>query len=394
MKKLILCVDRDDDLGVKGGLNTPLLGEEEVRSAVFSLGLRDPEDSDTNCLLAGLKLYKEMREEGEDVEIGVIAGDASLGRKADEALATQLENLLSATGASSVILVSDGAEDESFYPVVASRVKVDSVKRVYVKQAPGIESIIHVFMKTMKEEKIQRKVLVPLGLALVVYGICAVSGVAYAGVGAIAITLGAYFFVQAYRLEGNVLAFYRNVRVGVETGHVSLPFSILSLILISGGVLLGWGAVLAMRESPLAILVITFFRVSLWWFVVAAVVYGLGKTIDVYLRKGVLMWNFFTVVVSLVAMGFLMSGALGLIDFIVNFTLEQPQSPEVLKDVFFNMVVGISLAMVGGYLHHYMSERSRSEDLGEAQAEKSFSEQEQSGAGVEKVDLVEAGADR
>ena len=69
MKTLVLCVDRDDDFGVKAGLTSPIVGRKDNLRAVISLGLEDPEDSDTNSLFAGLKTYDELVDDDEDVEI-------------------------------------------------------------------------------------------------------------------------------------------------------------------------------------------------------------------------------------------------------------------------------------------------------------------------------------
>ena len=42
-KVLILCVDRDDDLGVKTKIKTPILGRKENLEAAVALALKDPE---------------------------------------------------------------------------------------------------------------------------------------------------------------------------------------------------------------------------------------------------------------------------------------------------------------------------------------------------------------
>ena len=42
-RTLILCVDRDDDLGFKAAVTGPVIGKEACISAANSLGLIDPE---------------------------------------------------------------------------------------------------------------------------------------------------------------------------------------------------------------------------------------------------------------------------------------------------------------------------------------------------------------
>src|SRR3989442_104102 len=44
MKTLVLCVDRDDDVGTKTPVKGPLIGRDENLVAATKLGLADPED--------------------------------------------------------------------------------------------------------------------------------------------------------------------------------------------------------------------------------------------------------------------------------------------------------------------------------------------------------------
>ena len=45
-KILVLCVDRDDDIGSKGGLETPIVGRSSCINAGIRLAIEDPEDPD------------------------------------------------------------------------------------------------------------------------------------------------------------------------------------------------------------------------------------------------------------------------------------------------------------------------------------------------------------
>src|SRR5438132_1362909 len=64
MKILVLCVDRDDDIGVKTGIKTPLIGREANLNAATKLGLADPEDSDVNALLSAISTYDGLVRDG------------------------------------------------------------------------------------------------------------------------------------------------------------------------------------------------------------------------------------------------------------------------------------------------------------------------------------------
>lgn len=91
MKILVLCVDRDDDLGVKAGVSGPVIGREENLQAMIALGLADPEEVDTNAILSGLQLYDDLTKRGLEAEIATISGDSHVGFQSDLILTTQLE---------------------------------------------------------------------------------------------------------------------------------------------------------------------------------------------------------------------------------------------------------------------------------------------------------------
>ena len=168
MKTLVLCVDRDDDIGVKAGIKGPLIGRDENLAAAMKLGLVDPEDSDVNGLLGAVSLYDERVRIGEVVEIATITGDIRVGAISDRALVEQLDRVLEEVKPDRTFLVSDGAEDEFIMPMIVSRVRVDHVRRVYVKQNPALESTYYAFRTAMRNPKFRRKVFFPIGLALVV----------------------------------------------------------------------------------------------------------------------------------------------------------------------------------------------------------------------------------
>src|SRR4030043_422012 len=170
MKTLGLCVDRDDDLGTKAAINGPVIGREENLKAMLALGLADPEDVDTNTILAGLQLYDDLVKRGMDTEMATISGDSHVGFQSDLILANQLENVLEVVKPDRAILISDGAEDESIYPVISSRIKIDSVRRVYVKQNRSIEGTYFMIIRTLQDEKMRRKWIVPLSLVLIIWG--------------------------------------------------------------------------------------------------------------------------------------------------------------------------------------------------------------------------------
>ena len=109
---LVLCVDRDDDLGMKAGIKTPILGRKENINAAASLALRDPEEPDANAIFEAVRIYdnlkKGAKEQQEEYEVATIAGSDLGGVGADRQLVAKLNEVLNGFSATDVILVTDG----------------------------------------------------------------------------------------------------------------------------------------------------------------------------------------------------------------------------------------------------------------------------------------------
>ncbi len=174
MKTLILCVDRDDDLGHKANVETPLVGRRRNVEAATALGIADPEDSDTNAIFAAVNLYdRELRraqERGHQVEVASIAGHRVVGLKSDRRLAAELDEVLELVRPDEVVLVSDGAEDEQIIPILQGRVPVAHVHRSVVKQAPRLEGFYYVLTRMLDDDKFAKRFVLPFSLVLLVWG--------------------------------------------------------------------------------------------------------------------------------------------------------------------------------------------------------------------------------
>src|SRR5215212_2600549 len=83
-KILVLFIDRDDDIGSKGSIETPIVGRDCCIDAGVRLAIEDPEDSDVNAIFAAVKAYEELLSKGYDSEVAVVAGKYNRGIEADE----------------------------------------------------------------------------------------------------------------------------------------------------------------------------------------------------------------------------------------------------------------------------------------------------------------------
>jgi putative membrane protein len=170
---LILCIDRDGDLATKADIKGPVVGREKLLDAAIKLGLIDPSESDTNVLFEGVKLYDELKTKYEKVEVVALTGSANVGIESDLIISKQLDQIQENFQADGLVLVSDGAEDEHVLPIVESRGKVITLKRVVVKQSEALESTYYILLDFLKEvtqdPKLARLVLGFPGIALILY---------------------------------------------------------------------------------------------------------------------------------------------------------------------------------------------------------------------------------
>ena len=216
---LVLCVDRDDDLGVKAGIITPVLGRKENINAALSLALRDPEEPDANAMFEAVRIYDRLKEgskEQEECQVATITGSELGGVGADRKLVSELTEVLKTFPASDVVLVTDGYTDEAILPLVESRVPVTSVRRVVVKHSESIEQTAALFSRYLrmlwKNPRYSRIALGLPGILLVVFGILSLAGALYATGIAFLIVFGMFLFVKGFGLDKVALNFYRWVR--------------------------------------------------------------------------------------------------------------------------------------------------------------------------------------
>ena len=318
---LVLCVDRDDDLGVKGGIKTPVLGRKENVDAAVSLALRDPEEPDANAMFEAVRIYDHLRKgskTSENHQIATIAGSELGGVGADRKLVSELTGVLENFPASDVILVTDGFSDEAILPLVQSRVPVTSVRRIVVTHSESIEETAAVFSRYLKmiwENPRYSRILLGLpGILMIILGILYITGwISYTGI-AFLIVCGVFLLIKGFRIDKAVLKFYKFVR---EYSPLPLPIQIANYSTVAG-VLLGLvgcylGGVNAANSIPqppppdfgqwlalLPKLVGQFILESITLLVIGVCVLLSGREIRWYFERDPRLWRTIVIVVVVV----------------------------------------------------------------------------------------------
>ncbi len=202
---LVICVDRDNDIGDKTGITTPVVGRDACIEAAQRLALEDPEDADSNSIFYAIKTYEDLVSKGYKTEIITVAGVADKGVQADEKIASEIKSVLEKFSANGAVIVSDGEDDESVIPVIQNVLPVVSVQRVVMRVSRSVEYSYAVFGKYLKmiayDSKYSKFFLGVPGILLLIGGIATVFGYT-AEIFAVLVTiLGGAFLIRAFDID-------------------------------------------------------------------------------------------------------------------------------------------------------------------------------------------------
>lgn len=339
--RLVVCVDRDDDLGRKAGVSGPVVGRAQAVDAATRLAIADPEDSDTNAIFAAVSLLDELRGAGEDCEVCVLTGSPKVGVLSDRRVADQFDQVLERVRATSAYLVSDGAEDEYLFPILASRVRIDGVRRVYVRQSASIESTYYTLVRALKDPKLRAKTVLPFALVLLTLGIAAAGGVLLWGVIGLAILLGIYLIFWTFDIDEAIIDSLRSASTDIRQGSAAFGFGLFSVALVGVGFLEGYNSYAAHLASAPLIRIVFFIEAGLIWWMTGALVWELGRAVRRTFARGRFPRGFAVAAVSILGIGVLSFGILNLVRYLES-VLPNSSLPLLVS------LLGIGLALILG----------------------------------------------
>lgn len=326
-KTLILVVDRDNDFGMKGGVQTPAIGIEAALRASMSLGVSDPEDSDVNALFAAINIYNDL-EKDRNVEIALICGDQRVGPRSDAAIVDELEEVIEKVRPDRAILVGDGAEDEYVYPIVSSRIPIDSVRRVYVKQSPGLEGSFYIISKMIRDPQKRRRFLAPIGyfisliamiyLAVPLYRIYVGDQIfLYDLTTPIAgLVVGVTILLYAYSMVDRLLDKVGNWTARISSGNIAATFSLLSVSMFLIGIFLGANSIKSIVDNNLVYLILIFVSNAMWPIVFGVFLADLGVVLNDYINEKKVSRSFMIGTITVFGLALIIQGVL---DFMRNY---------------------------------------------------------------------------
>jgi putative membrane protein len=357
MKTLILNVDRDDDLGRKAKVKSPIIGIKDNIEAANKLGQVDPEDSDLNAIFSAISTYKNLKsKEDDNYEIATICGNINVGLKSDRILAEQLEFVIKETNATDIILITDGAEDEYVIPIIQSRIKITSIKRVSVKQSEELEDTYYRIIKLLNDDKVLKQFILPFALVLIVGSIFVLLNITSSGFGAILLTLGIYLLIRVFRWEKNILYISDEIKSGFLTGKLSIYTYIIASVIIIANIFLAYN--ISNFSSEIYIVpILSFITNMIWGIVFAGLLIILGRVIDIYVKNNKIPLNYWLFPFSLFAFGFISTGVFSslyysLINWPDTFSIE----PFLTISFIGNIITGLMISIVGAVTYHYIKD--------------------------------------
>ena len=248
-KLLVICIDRDDDLGRKTGIPTPVVGRDACIEAAQRLALEDPEDADSNSIFFAVKTYEDLVSKGYKAQVVTVTGVENRGVQADEIVASEIKSVLKKFSANGAVIVSDGEDDEMVIPVIQNIIPIVSVQRVIMQVSRTIEHSYAVFGKFLKlvmyNPKYSKFFLGVPGILLLIGGIGAVTGY-NAEIFAVLISiLGGAFLIRAFDIDKA----WANWAKPTPEGFTRMFTLITGLILIAASVPAGIASVSTVYTS-------------------------------------------------------------------------------------------------------------------------------------------------
>ncbi|MBN1133539.1 MAG: DUF373 family protein [Methanosarcinaceae archaeon] len=352
METLIICIDRDNDLGEKAKVTTPVIGREKNIEAAVKLATADPEDSDTNTIFGGIKVLDDLRAKGMDAEIISLAGDKNIGILSDQKISQQFDKILKEFDAKSAIFISDGAEDETLVPIIQSRIKIDSVKRIVVMQSANLESTYYILKHAFSDPKISHTFFVPMGLASIIYALFLLANYPEGAVIGILAAVGLYMLYRGFGLDDAFAVFTDRMNTSFYRGKISFitytSAVLIGVIATVQGVVEVWGYYNngGVWYYGSLTLITVFINASIWWFVAAALFANFGNILDLRMN-GKLIIRHLSPTFFVISLGLLFWSAstyLLSISSVINIYT----TPEVaLQYLVYSTVSAIIIALIG-----------------------------------------------
>ncbi|QSG05338.1 DUF373 family protein [Halapricum desulfuricans] len=305
MTTLVVCIDRGG--AVTGDAEAPVVGWEAVESLVTDFGVDDPEDSQVNCLLESLRVARDLEDSGDDAVVAVLSGVGD-PVSIDRAVARQTDQLVEEYDPGSAVVVVDSAEDERLAPIIESRITVDAIDRVVVRQARDIESTYYLLKQLLGDEELRETVFVPVGAALIVFPVLLLVGSVAVAFGAIAAVFGTFLLYKGLGIDELLETAPAQIKQALYSGQVALVTYVVAAGLALIGVFAGLLGVSSMSTDAPLLVGMRFVYDAIPWVTGAALAASTGRLVDEFIRGETVHSAFLNLPFGAVAVGLVVRG--------------------------------------------------------------------------------------
>ncbi len=297
-------------------------------------------------------------------EIALICGDQKVGHRSDTALIGELSQVLDLVRPDRAILCGDGAEDEYVYPIISSRVPIDSVRKVYVKQAPGVEGTFYIINKTFTDPQKRERFLAPLSwIALI---ICSVYLIANAIPSAdltdwflastttiIIFMIGLLLLLYSYNMFERGREWSHKWMVRAKAGSLTVIFMLAAVIFILFGFIVGIYSLNEVHTTNISGEIAWFTYNATWLIIFGFMFYLTGDVLDRYLNNRQIKYSSIIYCLDLLAGGLMITAFL---DLLLSYLHVYQVDPLIYVAEFAG---GIVTSMIGAYLQRRMRRDAR-----------------------------------
>lgn len=340
---LVICIDRDNDLGDKANIEGPIIGRKENIKAANKLALADAEDSDVNAIFSAIKTHDELKKK-DKVEIVTLTGDKRVGMESDHELTRQLDTVLEKYHVEEAILISDGAEDEYITPILRTKIKMIYPKRVIIRQNQRLEStyyMIYDFIKQILNDAKASRFFIGLpAIVLLIYALFGGQGIRL-----ILGTIGLYLLIKGFQLENTVENITKEFVTSIRIRKSSFFLYLVGIVFLIIGAFNGYTKVTAIMEERILYTTINFIHTSIIPFFLAALFFGWGNLLGQKKHKLTSYITYISVIFSVALITY------SITNFILNLT-------STYMNVIYSIIIGGILLTISSIIESLEKKRT------------------------------------
>lgn len=221
---LIICLDADNDVGRKTGLETPIMGRERVLEAGMKMALSDPEEADANAIFAAVSNYDKIVSAGSEAEVALVSGSPEDKIFSSQKMVNEIKEISSAFNPKAIYVVTDGFGDEDIIPVLNANLPLSGIIRVVVKHSRSVEESYVVLGRYLKmlftDARFKKYVLGIPGAIMVTLPMLAYLGRLTEALLLLSMAIGSFAFIKGLDLDKVTSAMlHRIVSIDLPTVH-------------------------------------------------------------------------------------------------------------------------------------------------------------------------------